>query len=96
MVVRRIAIKYCGGCDPGFDRVLYYSRIVKAAAGRVEWVSLDDSGFNTVLVICGCETACPERMVDLKFRQISIRDNCRDPGEIVQALLEEGAGEDKD
>lgn len=96
MVLRRIAIKYCGGCDPGFDRVQYCSRIVQAAAGGVEWVSLDDGGFNTVLVISGCATACPERIVDLKFRQISIRDNRRDPGEIVQALLWEAAREDKD
>ena len=29
---RRVAIKFCGGCNPGFDRVQYFNRI-RAAAG---------------------------------------------------------------
>ena len=57
----RIALKYCGGCDPEFDRVELFAKIRPAAADSIEWVGLDDHGFNTVLVIAGCARACPEQ-----------------------------------
>ena len=48
----------------------------------------------TVLVICkGCDTSCPaEKMVPAAVgrRIVSIRDDKRDPAEIVQSLLSEG------
>jgi len=89
---KRIALKYCGGCDPGFDRVEYFKKIQNAAGDLVEWVTLDDRDFATVLVISGCATACPVgKMVLTACRRIvSIRDNKRDPAEIVQSLLSEG------
>jgi hypothetical protein len=71
----RIALKYCGGCDPEFDRVELFAKIRSAAADSIEWVGFepvspadaasaaagveDDHGFNTVLVIAGCARACP-------------------------------------
>jgi hypothetical protein len=89
---KRIALKYCGGCDPGYDRVKYFREIQNAAGDLIEWVSLDDRDFEAVLVITGCDTACPvENMVLTACRTIvSIRDNKRDPAEIVQSLLSEG------
>ncbi|MGA2731700.1 MAG: hypothetical protein ABSG35_03695 [Syntrophobacteraceae bacterium] len=89
---KRIALKYCGGCDPGFDRVEYFKQIQNAAGDLIEWVSLDDRDLETVLVICGCDTACPvENRVLTACRSIvSIRDNKRNPAEIVQSLLSEG------
>jgi len=89
---KRIALKYCGGCDPGFDRVEYFKKIQNAAGDLIEWVSLDERDFETVLVISGCATACPvERMVPEACRRIvSIRDNKGDPAEVVQSLLNEG------
>jgi hypothetical protein len=84
---KTIALKYCGGCDPAFDRVQYFQRIRDAAPGAVQWVALDEGGFSTVLIISGCETACPERTVDLKLHRISIRDDQQDPGAIMQNLL---------
>lgn len=89
---KRIALKYCGGCDPGFDRVEYFNKIKNAAGDRIEWVTLDDPDFETVLVISGCDVACPtEHMVSTACRRIvSVRDDKSDPAEIVQSLLSEG------
>jgi hypothetical protein len=88
---KRIALKYCGGCDPGFDRVRYFHGIQNAAGDLIEWVTLDDRDFETVLVISGCETACPENIVPAAGRRIvSVRDDKRDPAEIVRSLLREG------
>ncbi len=89
---KRIALKYCGGCDPGFDRVEYFKKIQDAAGDLIEWVSLDDLDFETVLVITGCDTECPVENMRLTAsrRIVSIRDDKCDPGEIVQSLLIEG------
>jgi hypothetical protein len=87
---RRIALKYCGGCNPGFDRVQYFNRIRTAAGDIIEWVTLDDRDFEAVLVISGCETACPEESIDVTpARIVKVSDNKRDPGEIAQHLLSE-------
>ncbi len=87
---RRIALKFCGGCDPGFDRVQYFNRIRTAAGDSIEWVTLDDRGFEAVLVISGCETACPEEGIDfMPARIVTVRTDKRDPDEIAQHLLSE-------
>jgi len=44
--------------------VEYFKEIQNAAGDSIEWVSLDDRDLGTVLVISGCDTACPvENMV---------------------------------
>jgi hypothetical protein len=90
---KRIALKYCGGCNAGFDRVEYFKQIQDAAGDLIEWVTLDDRDLETVLVICGCDTSCPvENMVQpARLRIVSIRDNERDPAEIVHSLLSEAS-----
>ena len=84
-------MKYCGGCDPGFDRVGYFQEIQNAAGDLIEWVTLDDPGFECVLVISGCDTSCPaEKMVTgARRRIVIIRDDKSDPAEIVQRLISE-------
>ncbi len=87
---RRVAIKFCGGCNPGFDRVQYFNRIRAAAGDSIEWVTLDDRGFEAVLVISGCETACLEEGIDfMPARIVAVRTDERDPGEITKHLLSE-------
>jgi hypothetical protein len=87
---KRVALKYCGGCDPAFDRVELFARI-RAAADSIEWLSLDDQGFDTVLIIAGCARACPEQNPEIApYRAISIQHDRLSAGEIVQALLNEG------
>ena len=54
-----MALKYCGGCNPGFDRVAYVDKIKSAAGPDIEWVTLEEEGFDAVLLVSGCETACP-------------------------------------
>lgn len=85
---KRIALKHCGGCDPGFDRVEYFRRIREAAGDSIEWVTLDDEGFDVVLVISACDAACPEEKIDFSpyKRVVSVRDDKIDPGEIVKLL----------
>lgn len=54
----KIGIKYCGGCNPKFDRMAFVRRL-KEAFGHceVQAVSSDDV-FDCVAVVCGCPVAC--------------------------------------
>lgn len=59
----RIGIKYCGGCNPRYDRTALVSRLKQALEGEcVQWVSASVTGepFDFVLVVCGCTAACAQ------------------------------------
>lgn len=90
-MMKRLALKYCGGCDPWFDRVGYFQEIQNAAGDLIEWVTLDDPDFECVLVISGCEVACPAQNMVLGAgrRIVTICDDKCGPSEIVQNLLNE-------
>ena len=54
----KVAIKYCGGCNPDFDRVAVADEIQASLSGRVEFVSIEAEDIDLVLAIEGCQTAC--------------------------------------
>ncbi len=88
--MKRVALKYCGGCDCTYDRLEYVEKIKKAAEGRIEWVKMDNGRFDTVLMIHGCPVACPEQNLDPghPWRIISVIDDRVAPEEIIKILLE--------
>ena len=58
----RIAVKYCGGCNPHFQRSAVVEKLRRdfpgiaiAAAGQTETPS------DLTLVVCGCPSACASR-----------------------------------
>jgi hypothetical protein len=91
-VVKRIALKYCGGCDCTYDRLDYAKKLKIAAEGHVEWVSMDDGGFDTILMIHGCPVACPEEKLEPghPWRIVSVIDDRFAPEEVIKKLLERG------
>jgi 3-hydroxyacyl-[acyl-carrier-protein] dehydratase len=88
--VKRVGLKYCGGCNPSYERVEYVQAIQKAAGSRIEWVTLDEGDFSSLLIICGCEKQCVE-IADHDVpvgRVIHIKDDLTPPTEILSLLLE--------
>jgi hypothetical protein len=83
----KVALKFCGGCDPGYDRVEYWERIRGAAGDRIDWVSLDADHYDAVLLICGCKTMCPRDEISRTECLVTISDDEMD-AESVVALLE--------
>lgn len=85
---RRVALKYCGGCNPGFDRVEYFRKVQRVAGDSIEWVTLEDPGYGVVLLIQGCQTACPERTLGSVGDRgvVSIRSDEWTPEEVVKRL----------
>ena len=56
----RIAIKYCGGCNPEFDRVKAMVGMLERLARTVEVVPLDDERADMLVAVEGCPTACAD------------------------------------
>lgn len=57
----RAALKYCGGCNPGYDRVLLADTVREQFVGRVEFVAAGScADVDLVLVLAGCDTACAD------------------------------------
>ncbi len=91
-----MALKYCGGCDPGFDRVAACEKIKDAAGSSIEWTRFDPSGSSSVLIICGCATACPAEELDLSRagKVVVVTQEPENPQSIVEALISSGEQND--
>jgi hypothetical protein len=56
----RVRVKYCGGCNPDYDRVALVEKIKARLSGMIEWASSDADPCDRVLAVHGCETACAD------------------------------------
>ena len=56
----KIGIKYCGGCNPYYDRVDLVRQIENRLDGIVEFVSPANDDVDLVLAVEGCNTACAD------------------------------------
>ena len=61
---RKIGIRFCGGCNPGYDR----KKVVEKVAGAFPEIFFENvktsEHYMAVLVVCGCSSACA-RIEDL-------------------------------
>jgi hypothetical protein len=89
---RPVAIKYCGGCNPGYDRVEAFEKIKKTAGSAIEWTGFDPGKSASLLIICGCATACPAEELDLGGVKtlVVLNQEPKSPEEIVSKLLANG------
>ena len=56
----KVGIKYCGGCNPDYDRVALFKMIEERLKGKIKFVFPEGADINLVLVIEGCKTACAD------------------------------------
>lgn len=58
----QIGVKYCGGCNPRYDRTGLVARLKQELGSGVEWVNAGtaEDPMDFVLVVCGCTAACAE------------------------------------
>lgn len=56
-----VTVRYCGGCNPRYDRVALVARLMEACPGcRFTGTGAGGDG-GVVLVVCGCAAACADR-----------------------------------
>jgi hypothetical protein len=56
----KIRVKYCGGCNPQYDRVALVKRIKERLGSRISLLEADGDGIALVLAVEGCSTACAD------------------------------------
>lgn len=83
----RIGLKYCGGCNPAYDRVALVKKIERSLQKEVEFVSPESEGVDIVLAVQGCSTACAD-LSAFKGLQIRTITSMEDGENFVKELHE--------
>lgn len=56
----KIGIKYCGGCNPRYDRSKEVEKLKKAFPEHTFTYDVENTVCDLCLLVCGCMTACAE------------------------------------
>ena len=60
----KLAVKYCGGCNPSIDRTELVGKLAVLLAERdADWklVTLKDNAYDAVLLVNGCPVGCVQK-----------------------------------
>ena len=55
-----IGVKFCGGCNPNYDRGKLYRRILETYPDQHFETADENKTHDLLLVICGCERVCAD------------------------------------
>jgi len=55
-----VGIKYCGGCNPEYDRVAIVDHIKQSLKDKIEIVRPESEDVDLILSVNGCSTACAD------------------------------------
>ena len=80
-----VGIKYCGGCNPEYDRVALVEQIRCVLKGKVEFVSDQSEGVELILAVQGCATACAD-LTPFKGIQIKMITKTEDAERFIQEV----------
>ena len=84
----RVGIKYCGGCNPEYDRVAIVDHIKQSLRDKIEIVRPEGEGIDVILSVNGCSTACADvRLCEgLKIHTIT---SMEEANKFINAIKEE-------
>lgn len=80
-----VGIKYCGGCNPEYDRVALVEQIRCVLKGKVEFVSAQSERVELILAVQGCATACAD-LTPFKGIQIKMITKTEDAERFIQEV----------
>lgn len=73
----RRAVKYCGGCHPGFDRVALVMTL-EAKLGQPFEYAQSGEHYDELYVICGCTARCAD-VSGIDYQQVIVKDSFDEP-----------------
>jgi len=93
----KVGLKYCGGCNPEYDRVALVRHIEKSLQGRIAFVSPESEGVGLILAVEGCGTACADLSAfqGMDIRVITNIDGARRFIKAIRAQVESCADHGK-
>ncbi len=70
-----VGVKYCGGCNPGYDRIKLFKKIFdEIGEGFVFHTAEDNVTYDFLLIISGCPNSCPNsRSIKAKYGFFSLK-----------------------
>jgi 4-hydroxybutyrate CoA-transferase len=83
----RLGVKYCGGCNPRYDRARFVARLLDEFEGLVNAPIGEARDVDLVLVVCGCPSRCAEHAA-LRGRFGKIVIGGERDYEVLRSLLE--------
>lgn len=54
----RIGVRFCGGCNPRYDRGAFYKETVEANSQHDFFIAEEGENYDKILVIGGCPACC--------------------------------------
>jgi len=81
----KVGIKYCGGCNPYYDRVALVKRTERRLKGKVAFVSAADDDVDLVLAVEGCNTACAD-LSSFDGKKIRIITQLEDADDFIREI----------
>jgi hypothetical protein len=82
----KVGIKYCGGCNPDYDRVALVKQLESRLQGKVEFVSHENADLDLVLAVEGCKTACAD-LSSFDEKKIRMISQSEDAEGFIQEIL---------
>ena len=82
----KVGIKYCGGCNPDFDRVALFKSIANQLKEQARFVSPEDADVDLILAVEGCRTACAD-LSSFDGVKIRIITQSQDAVDFIQEIM---------
>ncbi len=83
-----VGVKYCGGCNPRYDRVALVEELAAAVPAARFVPARAGEPCGALLVVCGCAAACASTAgLEAPLGRVTVRGR-EDLPRAVQALLE--------
>jgi hypothetical protein len=89
---KKIGLKYCGGCNPRYDRVAMMDRIRVRLGRRCLFLRPDRSDLEGMVIVNGCPTECATRDLEeqgIPYHSVTEEDGVDEAAEWLKALPKE-------
>ena len=64
----KIGIKYCGGCNPAYERMEMIERVQSQLRDQILFLRYDEQGLDGLILVNGCPRSCAAK--DLSHKEI--------------------------
>jgi len=81
----KIGLKYCGGCNPTYDRGLMAEKIRRELDDVANFITIIDKNVDMVLSIQGCDVSCAD-LKALEGLDVRIVNSIRDAEMFIEEI----------
>jgi len=80
---KKVGLKYCGGCNPSYERVEMFQRIQSQFKGQLLFLRHDEPHIDVMVFLSGCHRACAAQDLNRPIPHYSVTGENN-----VEALLD--------